>query len=301
MKPFGKSIFSLVAISRLCSTWTMTLATRRQLVLRDFFSNGLVLFFPQRLTNCALLYLLLGALIPLGTVQAATGVESVQFLRENGSFAHFSTPNPAPSAPPLEIRIPLPAGISELALIGGLQLESQHPTFFFSVKNCAANPCQKNLLSIHPIPKAPGSLPVQTYVFPGRIQDARTGELVLESRAFLGKCHPHFGEAYWVFQREKVDRKRGLVSSVFVAEVRESENSTSFLSERLIEKRSAPRIKALAPLIKQKKCIEITGIHRTQLRRPLDLRPRHSLEEESADDEKASESSDPEKESSAAE
>jgi hypothetical protein len=279
----------------------MTSAIRRQLGLRDPSRSGLNLPLLQRIALYAVPSLLLGTLVPSWTAQAAPAGDSIQFLRENGSFAHFSTPNPAPSTPPLEVKVPLPAGISELTLIGGLQLESQHPTFFFSVKNCAATPCQKNLLSIHPVPKAPGSLPVQIYVFPGRILDARTGELVLESRAFLGKCHPNYGEAYWVFQREKIDRKRGLVSSVFVAEARESETSTSFLAEKLIEKRRAPRVKALAPFIKQKKCIEITGIHRTQLRRPLDLRPRHSLDEDDSDEERTPESQDAEKEPSVAE
>lgn len=247
---------------------------------------------------------------------------------------------PQPPSPEKTMRVPIPPGISELRLIGSLPgvprpqnkqanapaepskpqnsanwIEPiQYPTFFFSAKNCAASPCQPQILSIRPGTLPPGTqapqptpaYSVHSYVFPGRINDSRTGEVVFESRAFFGRCLPRFRQGYVSFQREKIDRKKGLVSSVFVAEAPELPPDSlvatgsapaavappeGHLHETLIEKRHLPKIKSVIPFIKLNQCKEISGVHRSQLRRPLDLKPRHTLPE--SDDEDAGETPEP--------
>jgi hypothetical protein len=121
------------------------------------------------------------------------------------------------------------------------------------------------------------------FVYPGKILDPKSRAVVLESRAFFGKCLPGGRDAYVVFQREKVDRRRGMQTSVFVAEP-----ARDHLSERLIERRQ-PNVKTALQQVKRKQCQEIEGRNRLMLAKPLDLKPRRITDEDEEEDEQTKE------------
>jgi len=123
------------------------------------------------------------------------------------------------------------------------------------------------------------------FVFPGKILDPKTKEVLLDSKAFYGRCLPEYGDIYLVLQKEKVDRRKGLQSSVFVAEP-----TPTHLKEKLMEKeRRLPKLNSILARVKKKECFEIEGRNRLMLRKPLDLTPRRGGEDDpdGADDDDA--------------
>jgi hypothetical protein len=90
-------------------------------------------------------------------------------------------------------------------------------------------------------------------------------ELVLDSRAFFGRCIPGTGDVYLVHQREKVGKRRPrMLSSVYVAEV-----GPIHLREKLFE-RGGPRLQTTLKQVKAKVCREIVGRNRVAEVHPLD-------------------------------
>jgi hypothetical protein len=116
------------------------------------------------------------------------------------------------------------------------------------------------------------------FVYPGRILDPKTRATLLESRAFFGRCLAGRGELYAVFQRERVDRRRSLQSSLFVAEP-----AADLIHEELIERR-LPRLSFTLKRVRAKQCVEIDGRSRMMLSKPLDLTPRRGGDDEESDE-----------------
>ena len=110
------------------------------------------------------------------------------------------------------------------------------------------------------------------FVHPGRVTDPKKKQLVLESRAFYGKCLSGMDEGYFSFQKERLDRKKQMQAGVFIAEV-----GKTLVDERLIE-RHAPQIKAVQPFLKARSCFELPGKNRMMLSKSLDLTPRRGQE-----------------------
>lgn len=106
----------------------------------------------------------------------------------------------------------------------------------------------------------------KSFVYPGRILEPKSHALVYESRAFYGRClFSRKTDVLVFFQKEKVDRRHGLLSSVLVAEA-----ASGHLNEQLIERR-LPRLQDTLKLVKNKSCHEIAGRNRTMASRPLDI------------------------------
>lgn len=94
-------------------------------------------------------------------------------------------------------------------------------------------------------------------VHPGRVRDRRNGKLLFDGRAFYGACLPQRkNDVLVMFQKEKVDRRRYLQSSVFVAEIR-----PEGIHEELVV-RGRPRISKTLRSVRKKKCVEVKGIDR---------------------------------------
>lgn len=173
----------------------------------------------------------------------------------------------------------LKADLHDLKYLGPIKPAQGLPWFLFSGRAC--RDCSQEL-AIHLVrPTATGAAkPKQhSFVYPGRIIDSKTGQMILDSRAFFGKCLSRVsGEVYVVFQREFIDRRRGYQSSVFVAE------PTSDGIEELLIERRLPSVKDALARVKAKTCREVSGRYRTMLRKRLDLRTRAERAADEDDD-----------------
>lgn len=171
---------------------------------------------------------------------------------------------------------PLKTKLYDLQALGSLQSASEKDPPYFLFKGRPCEDCLQDL-GIYAF-RADGQNP-STFVFPGRIVDGKTRGVVLESRSFYGHClYKEKQDVYLVFQKERVDRRSGLQSSVYIAQV-----GGTHLEERLIE-RHMPRIQDTMTLVKNKSCHEIPGRSRQMLRKPLDLKPRHAPSDDEDDD-----------------
>jgi len=94
------------------------------------------------------------------------------------------------------------------------------------------------------------------FVHPGKVKSRESGETVLDSRAFFGQCLAGKGDVYVVHQREKVDRRRYLQVSVFIAEPGPRGIQESLLTRRL------PLLDHLVRRARKGTCTEIAGITR---------------------------------------
>jgi hypothetical protein len=110
------------------------------------------------------------------------------------------------------------------------------------------------------------------FVFPGKILDPKTRALLYESRAFWGKCLPQGEVGYIAYQKERVDRRRGMPMSVFIAKP-----GAQFIEERLIERR-LPRIQDALHHVKRKECFEIAGSNRTMMSKKIDIIPKRGAD-----------------------
>jgi hypothetical protein len=147
------------------------------------------------------------------------------------------------------------------------------PYFLFSGKPCQNCLDDRAIFSVRPNGEKHNS-----FVFPGKIIDPKTKALVLESRAFFGKCLPRKGDVYVVFQREKIDRRRFLQPSVFIAEA-----ASDHLEEVLLERR-LPSIRTTLQMVKKGSCREVQGRNRVMLSIPLDLHPKNNSDNEDDDE-----------------
>ncbi len=209
-----------------------------------------------------------------------------------------SEANPAPSAELVLDRIekqtvylknaegqslpPIKTALYELNFLGILKGEETAPPYLVltgrTCENCMED---KQVYLVKP----DGGKP-QTFVYPGKIFDPKTRKVLTDSRAFFGKCFPgrvakdgKLKDVYIEYRQERIDRRKFLQPSVFVAEPAEL-----FLKEQLIEARRQPKLQNTVRLLKGKQCKEIEGRNRLMLAKPLDLRPRANDDEDDDDE-----------------
>ncbi len=178
-----------------------------------------------------------------------------------GSRIHFS----GQAAPPLQVPL------FELEILGKIQ-SSEGPGAHYLVTS--AKPCEScdQEKAVYLL-RLQGGVPNQ-FVYPGRVIDPKSGKIVLQSRAFFGKClRGSQDEAYVVFQKEQVDRRNGLRSSVYIAEP-----GKEFLVERLIARRM-PSMDFALQQVRKKRCFEIPPRNRVITAKMMNLTPKREIEE----------------------
>jgi hypothetical protein len=124
-------------------------------------------------------------------------------------------------------------------------------------------------------PKAPP----HTFIYPGKIQDRKTGKTLFESRAFYGRCvRKKSSDVYVVFQKDLSEKKRRVQTSVLIATP-----GQQFLEEELLEKH-LPSLQDAIQFTQRKHCKEIIGKSRISLARPFDVDLRRKASDEDRDD-----------------
>ncbi|MGK5086715.1 hypothetical protein WDW86_04100 [Bdellovibrionota bacterium FG-2] len=169
---------------------------------------------------------------------------------------------------------PLKTGLFDLHYLGVIKSsKAENSHFIFSAKPCENCPHENAIYALKP-----GGGKIANFVYPGKIIDVKRGGVMMESRAFFGKClRSHPGDVYIVFQKERVDRKKRAQSSVFVASPDEAPRATttsqhvSTLDEKLYE-RNLPRLNQTLALVRSKVCREIPGRNRNAHKRALDVK-----------------------------
>ena len=173
---------------------------------------------------------------------------------------------------------PLKTGLVDVKYLGVIRPPEGAPYFLLSAKPCKTCADEPAVFAVRPNDRKP-----TTFVYPGKILDPKSRALLLESRAFFGKCLPARGEVYVIFQQERVDRRSKLQASVLVEEA-----AKDHLNETLLD-RHTPRLQTTLQQVKRKLCHEVEGRNRLMLSRPLDLHPQSGLgddvdEEENVED-----------------
>lgn len=191
----------------------------------------------------------------------------VFFKKSPSSEGSASPASPRPSGV-----FSIKTGLIDLKSLGFLSRKSTPVYWIASGKKCVDCPFEKGIylfaLPDPSLPQQPSPPPSPSgLVYPGKVIDARSGELLLSSRAFFGTCLPGKPDVYLSFQKEKVDRRARLQSSVMVVEV-----SEQGLHEKLLE-RNFPRLDTVLRAVKQKKCTEIIGRNRHSIPRGATLFP----------------------------
>ncbi len=196
------------------------------------------------------------------------GEVALDFDRIEGSTVFFK------GAPAGQTVTPLKSNLFDLHYLGSLKSsKGENGHFVFSAKPCENCPQDSAIYVLKP-----GGVKTASFVYPGKIIDAKRGGVVMESRAFLGKClRSHPGDVYIVFQKERVDRKKRAQTSVFVANPDEAPRAAntsvqvSTLDEKFYE-RNLPRLDQTLGLVRSKICREIPGRNRNALARALDVK-----------------------------
>jgi hypothetical protein len=209
--------------------------------------------------------------------QAFCSSPSVEFdhIEENTVF--FKTANG--TTPPK----PLKTGLFDLKYLGSLSSPESEPYFVFTGKPCAEKPCTEKPCATCMEEKAVYILKPQAekpvgFVYPGKILDPKNKALLHEARAFFGKCMNHKRDVYVVFQRERIDRRRGLQPSVLVVEP-----AKEHLHEKLIERRPLPQIKVAEKAVKRKICQEI-DVRKREMHMKVNLHPKQPGDPNDDDD-----------------
>ncbi len=211
---------------------------------------------------------LFAALSAQGSTEWPAGIDIDRV--EQGTVI-FKTPDGQSIPKPLKTRL------YDLKYLGSLLApEGGVPYLVLSGKPCQSCSADKAVYLI----RADGSRSTH-FVHPGRVVDPKSHAVLLDSRAFFGKCIGTAEDVYVVFQREKVDRRSRLQSSVFVATP-----GKDLIHEKLYE-RHLPRIDATLKRVRAKNCVEVNGSNRMMLTKPLDLNPRRGddKDDDAADDE----------------
>lgn len=227
---------------------------------------------------------LLGALLGGGLGVAPAAAESVPVRWEFvlGPPARWVTPNGKSSAPP-------PLGeLGSPELVGVVTSPKGRDYALIRARPCAS--CKESpRLTIVPAPFEGQSVGKATHWgLPGRVFGTKERAMVGESRVFFGQCLAGRAEGVVTFQREKVDRRRGLQTSVLVGEAGEA-----YFSEEMLERR-LPRLSDVLAAVKRGRCRELAAAPRTTPSRVTDLVPK--LFSASADDKEDDEAEDAEAE-----
>jgi len=207
---------------------------------------------------------------------AADDRSKVEFDRAEGGKVYFKAPEGV-SAPPA-----LQTGLLELNYLTTLRATEPegYPYFVFAGKSCQNCSEDRAIYFVRPTSSG-GSVKPESFVHPGKIFDPKTRALLLESRAFYGRCVPGRGELFVVFQRERIDRRRHLQESVMLVTP-----APEHLQEQLIE-RHLPRIKNTLKQVKSKSCHEVEGRNRLMTARKVNLRPDRADENDDEEEDDA--------------
>jgi hypothetical protein len=217
----------------------------------------------------------LGAL-PLTYGSSASS--QIEVDRVEGSKLHFKATGEAEAPKPVE------TGLQDLKILATLPVESDPARSNSGIglqatPNAApwvltlAKPCrdcssdERDLFVIRP---TTGEMHQINH--PGRIVDPKSGALVHESRAFFGRCVEGRKAGVFVFQREKVDRKKQLASSFYAAEA-----GATLLEESMLE-RHFPSLKRTLQKTKTGACTEIPGRNRVISGRVFDVQGMRPIE-----------------------
>jgi len=178
---------------------------------------------------------------------------------------------------------PLKTNLFGLKFLGVLHDAGEPPFLVISGRNC--KDCSTEL-QVHLV-RRDGEL-TQTFVHPGKVTDPKTGSVLLESRAFFGKCLPGQADSYVVLQKELIEKKRRgsrvrlTETSLFTAQP-----EAGRLSEKLTELRSVgsltSRQREVLGQVKANRCSEIPGTSRLATLKPLDVK-NHRLDIEAEED-----------------
>ena len=212
------------------------------------------------------------AVVTSATTLPTLSLERVTFDRVEDQTLFFKTPEGTPSVAPLKTKI------FDLSYLGELRPSQGAPYFLLSGRPCDDCLDDKTVYAFRPGIQY-GIQKPNAFVYPGKILDPKSRALLFESRAFFGKCLTGKNDVYVLFQKEKVDKRPRLQTSVFFAEAK-----MDSLSENLLE-RKLPNIQNTLRLVKKKSCKEISGRNRLMLAKPLDLTPKnHDNEADDRDD-----------------
>ncbi len=145
---------------------------------------------------------------------------------------------------------PLDTKLFEVKPLGKLSPKepSASPYFLFTGKPCLQCSFEKGLFVFKPNGGKPAA-----YAYPGRTLEPKTKRVLLESRAFFGKCIPGRSDVLVFFQLERVDRRSSMQPSVLVAEA-----GKDHLEDTLLERRG-PSLRKMLQLVKKRVCSEIPG------------------------------------------
>lgn len=188
----------------------------------------------------------------------------------DGSAVRFSVPDGGRPPGPLELA---PLGIREPQWIGVLDSEAGKPPYLL-VSGLSSESPERAVFLV----RADGRIRPQRVTLPGRLLDPKNRELVFESRLFFGRClGTQKYDAIVSYQRERLDRKRGMQSSVYIAEA-----SPTMLDERLME-RSLPSIRQILLKVRTRQCREIEGRNRIFDARFFNLNYRRGAEDKDKD------------------
>lgn len=163
---------------------------------------------------------------------------------ENGSI-YFSAP--AGIAPPK----PIETKLQNIEYLGELYPEEGVPFVLFSALPCQGCNDRRALYSV----RADGNDP-QQFTFPGKIRDAKNGSTVFEGQTFYGSCVAGKPDMLITYQNERVDRRRHLQQSAFVATVQGGRMSEEILTSK------SPRMREVIKQVSKKKCFEVKGFTR---------------------------------------
>ena len=214
---------------------------------------------------------LIGTLLPLAAQAAPSKLnyKAVELDRAEESVVYFKTTDGSPAPGPLK------TGLFDMKYLGVLRPEGEGlPNFIFTARPCQNCMQDSGVYLLRPMPGRPDA-----FVYPGKILEPKTRAVVLEARAFFGRCLKGKPDVYLIFQKERIDRRPRLQTSVFIAQP----SSAYHLEEKLLE-RHLPRLEDTLKLVRARSCREIEGRNRLMLTKPLDLSPRHVPEEDKNDD-----------------
>lgn len=146
---------------------------------------------------------------------------------------------------------PMKTSLFDVVYLGELHSKaSDVPYFVVTAKGCRDCSDDRTIYVIRP---TGGTYP---FVYPGKTLDPKTHAPLLVSEAFYGKCLLNHGDVLVIYQKERVDRRKGLQGSVLIAEP-----GDDFLDEKLIE-RHLPNINQTYRLVKKGICKSIPGRNR---------------------------------------
>ena len=169
----------------------------------------------------------------------------------------------------------LRTSLAEIKHLGILEANNVTPHLLLIAKPCENCAHEKSIFMV----RTDNGKTAGSFVYPGKVLDPKTRQVVLESRAFFGKCLTSNEDVYIVFQREKVDRRHAMQPSVLV--VRPGKDH---IEEQLIERR-LPQIRPTLRRVKANACQEIEGRNRYILSKALDLTPRKGNENDADEEE----------------